>query len=326
MLAAMTRAIRITQHGGPEVMAFETVDLREPGPGEARVRHTAIGVNYADCYYRSGLYPLELPSALGVEAAGVVEAIGPGVDIPVGARVAYATAGIGAYSEQRIVPADRLLAVPDGVSDEVAAAVLLKGLTVEYLLRRTYVVRPGDTVLFHAAAGGVGLIAGQWLGALGVHAIRVVGTEEKAELAKKNGYEHVILASEDIPARVRELTDGKGVPVVYDSVGQATFMSSLDCLMPRGLLVSFGNASGKPDPVDPLVLSHKGSLYLTRPRLADYTLTREELVLAGGDVFTVVKNGVVNVMIGQRFPLAEAAEAHRALEARRTTGSTLLLP
>ncbi|HEY3493074.1 MAG TPA: quinone oxidoreductase [Polyangiaceae bacterium] len=322
----MTRAIRIAQYGGPEVMSFETIELRDPGPGEARVRHTAIGVNYVDTYNRSGLYPGELPSGLGVEAAGVVEAIGPGVDIPLGARVAYATAGVGAYSEARIVPANQLLAIPDEVSDGVAAAVLLKGLTVEYLLRRTYVVCPGDTVLFHAAAGGVGLIAGQWLGALGVHAIGVVGTEEKAELARANGYEHVLLASSDIPARVRELTGGKGVPVVYDSVGKATFYSSLDCLMPRGLLVSFGNASGKPDPFDPLVLSQKGSLYITRPKLADYVGTREELVTAGEAVFSVVKSGVLRLIIGQRFPLAEAAEAHRALEERRTTGSTLLFP
>lgn len=307
-------------------MSFETIELRDPGPGEARVRHTAIGVNYVDTYNRSGLYPGELPSGLGVEAAGVVEAVGPGVDIPLGARVAYATAGVGAYSEARIVPANQLLAIPDEVSDGVAAAVLLKGLTVEYLLRRTYVVCPGDTVLFHAAAGGVGLIAGQWLGALGVHAIGVVGTEEKAELARANGYEHVLLASSDIPARVRELTGGKGVPVVYDSVGKATFYSSLDCLMPRGLLVSFGNASGKPDPFDPLVLSQKGSLYITRPKLADYVGTREELVTAGEAVFSVVKSGVLRLIIGQRFPLAEAAEAHRALEERRTTGSTLLFP
>jgi NADPH2:quinone reductase len=326
MLPLMTRAIRIATPGGPEVMTFDTIELPEPGPGEARVRHTAIGVNYVDTYHRSGLYEIALPAVLGVEAAGVVEAVGPGVDIPIGARVAYATASIGAYAEARIVPAEHLLPVPDGVSDEVAAAVLLKGLTVEYLLRRAHVVRPGDTVLFHAAAGGVGLIAGQWLGALGVHAIGVVGTEEKAALARTNGYEHVILASSDIAARVRELTGGKGVPVVYDSVGKATLQSSLDCLMPRGLLVSFGNASGKPDPFDPLVLSQKGSLYLTRPKLADYTSTREELVTAGEALFSVITNGVINVIIGQRFPLAEAAEAHRALEARRTTGSTLLIP
>lgn len=326
MLSLMTRAIRIAQHGGPEVMTLETIELREPGPGEARIRHSAIGVNYIDIYNRNGLYPLELPAVLGVEAAGTVEAIGPGVDIPLGARVAYATAGHGSYAEARVVPASQLLPIPEGVNDAVAAAVLLKGLTVEYLLRRTYVVHPGDTVLFHAAAGGVGLIAGQWLGALGVHAIGVVGSEEKAELARANGYEHVLLASSDIPARVREITGGKGVPVVYDSVGKATFQSSLDCLMPRGLLVSFGNASGKPDPLDPLVLSQKGSLYLTRPKLADYTATREELVAAGEAVFSVVKNGVLNVIIGQRFALGEAGEAHRAIEERRTTGSTLLFP
>jgi NADPH:quinone reductase len=326
MLSAMTRAIRIAHTGGPEVMTFESVELRDPGPGEARIRHTAIGVNYTDTYHRSGLYPIELPNTLGVEAAGVVEAVGPDVTLEVGARIAYASAGLGAYAEGRIVPADRLVKVPDGVSDEVAAAVLLKGLTVEYLLRRTYVASPGDTVLFHAAAGGVGLLAGQWLGALGVHAIGVVGTEEKAELARANGYEHVLLASSDVPARVREITGGRGVPVVYDSVGKTTFHSSLDCLMPRGLLVSFGNASGKPDPIDPLVLGQKGSLYLSRPVLGDYIRTREELVSAAEAVFSVVQNGVLRPIIGQRFPLADAAEAHRALEGRRTSGSTLLLP
>jgi NADPH2:quinone reductase len=318
----MTRAIRIHTVGGPEVMQIDEIELHEPGPGEIRVRHTAIGVNYLDTYHRSGLYPLELPSTLGVEAAGVVEAVGPDVSLNLGARVAYATGGVGAYADARNVRADQVLAIPESVSDEVAAAVLLKGLTVEYLLRRANVVSPGDTVLFHAAAGGVGLIAGQWLRAMGAHAIGVVGTEEKAALAREHGYEHVLLAGTDIAARVRELTGGQGVPVVYDSVGKATFESSLDCRMPRGLMVSFG----KPDPVDPLTLSRKGSLYLTRPTLMDYTRTRAELAAAGDAVFTVVQNGVVRALIGQRFPLAEAGEAHRTLESRRSTGSTLLFP
>jgi NADPH:quinone reductase len=322
----MTRAVLIHRTGGPEVLELGTLDLPPPGPTEARVRHTAIGVNFLDTYHRSGLYPLPLPAVLGVEAAGIVEARGERVSFEVGARVAYAAAGPGAYAEARLVAADRLVPLPDGITDELAAAVLLKGMTAEYLIRRTYAVSSGNTVLLHAAAGGVGLIAGQWLAALGARVIGVVGTREKAELARANGCAHVLLSGQDdIAARVRELTDGRGVPVVYDSVGKATLAASLDSLAPRGMLVSYGNASGKPDPVDPLVLSQKGSLYLTRPKLADYVETRDELLASAAALFDVVLAGRVKIHIGQRFPLADAARAHRALESRATIGSTLLL-
>jgi NADPH2:quinone reductase len=322
----MTRAVLIRRTGGPEVLELGALDLPPPGPTEARVRHTAIGVNFIDTYHRSGLYPLPLPAVLGVEAAGIVEARGDRASVEVGARVAYAAAGPGAYAEARLVAADRLVPLPDGVTDELAAAMLLKGMTAEYLIRRTYAVSSGNTVLLHAAAGGVGLIAGQWLAALGARVIGVVGTHEKAELARANGCAHVLLSGQDdIAARVRDLTDGRGVPVVYDSVGKATLAASLDALAPRGMLVSYGNASGKPDPVDPLVLSQKGSLYLTRPKLADYVETREELLASAAALFDVVRAGKVEVHIGQRFSLADAASAHRALESRATVGSTLLL-
>ncbi len=323
----MTRAVLIHRTGSPEVLELGSLDLPPPGPTEARVRHTAIGVNFIDTYHRTGLYPLPLPAVLGVEAAGIVEARGERANVEVGARVAYAAAGPGAYAEARLVAAERLVPLPDGITDELAAAVLLKGMTAEYLIRRTYAVTSGNTVLLHAAAGGVGLLASQWLTALGARVIGVVGTREKAELARANGCAHVLLRGEDdIAARVRELTDGRGVPVVYDSVGKATLAASLDALAPRGMLVSYGNASGKPDPVDPLVLSQKGSLYLTRPKLADYVETREELLASAAALFEVVLAGKVQVHVGQRFALADAANAHRALESRATVGSTLLEP
>jgi NADPH2:quinone reductase len=321
----MTRAVIIERTGGPEVLTLRNIELPPPGQGQVRVRHTAIGVNLFDTYHRSGLYPLPLPAVLGSEAAGIVEATGPGVDLAVGARVAYAAAGPGAYADARVVAAERLVPLPDSVTDDVAAAVLLKGMTVEYLIRRTFAVSSGNTVLLHAAAGGVGLIACQWLKALGARVIGVVGSEEKAALAREHGAAEVLLSGrDDIAARVRELTDGRGVPVVYDSVGKATFQASLDSLAPRGLLVSYGNASGKPDPIDPLVLSQKGSLFLTRPTLYHYVATRAELLASAGALFAAIARGEIRVRIGQRFPLTEVAEAHRALEARRTTGSTVL--
>jgi NADPH2:quinone reductase len=315
----------IYKTGGPEVLELGAVELPPPGPGEVRVRHTAIGVNFIDTYHRSGLYPLPLPAVLGVEAAGIIEDRGPGVDLPLGARVAYALAGPGAYADARVMPAERLVPLPDSVSDEVAAAALLKGMTAEYLVRRTYAVSSGDTVLLHAAAGGVGLIASQWLHALGARVIGVTGSLEKAKLAREHGCSDVLLAGhDDIPRRVRELTNGRGVNVVYDSVGKSTFALSLDCLAPRGLFVSYGNASGKPDPFDPLLLAHKGSLFLTRPTLADYVRTRSELLASAGALFEMLSHGTLRILIGRRFPLPSAADAHRALESRSTTGSTLL--
>ena len=302
------------------------MELGPPARGEARVRHTAVGVNFVDCYHRSGVYPVQLPSVLGAEAAAVVEAVGDGVDLAIGTRVAYADAWLGAYSDARNVPADRLVTLTDDISDATAAAVLLKGMTAEYLVRRTYEVRAGDSVLVLAAAGGVGSILGQWLKALGARAIGVVGSEQKAVLARQNGYADVIVGYGDIAAKVRELTGGRGVPVVYDSVGRDTLEASLDSLAVRGVLVSFGNASGKPNAVEPATLAQKGSVYLTRPRLADYIRTREELTLSAESIFTLVRQGVVNVHVGQRFALADAAQAHRTLESRSTTGSSLLFP
>lgn len=307
-------------------MELADVELAPPAPGEARVRHSAIGVNFVDCYHRSGLYPVELPAVLGAEAAAVVEAVGDGVELAVGTRVAYADAGLGAYAEARNVRADRLVTLSDDISDATAAAVLLKGMTAEYLVRRTYEVRAGDSVLVLAAAGGVGSILGPWLKALGARAIGVVGSEEKAVLARQNGYADVLVGHSDLAAKVRELTGGRGVPVVYDSVGRDTFEASLDCLAPRGMLVSFGNASGKANAFEPAILAQKGSVYLTRPRLADYVRTREELTLSAESIFTLVRQGIVNVNVGQRFALPDAAQAHRALESRATTGSTLLFP
>ena len=322
----MTRAIRFTRTGGPEVLELEEIALSEPKPGEALVRQRAIGVNFIDTYHRSGLYPLPLPSGLGSEAAGVVEKIGPGVTcIRVGERVAYAGAGApAAYAEARLVPADRLVPLPDDISDEVAAAALLKGMTAEFLIHRTFPVEAGQSVLFHAAAGGVGLIACQWLNKLGARVIGTVGSDAKRELALAHGCEEVIvLERENFPERVRELTGGHGVPVVFDSIGKVTFLDSLSCLEPRGMLVSFGNASGKPEPFDLALLAQKGSLYVTRPTLFSYVATRESLLASANSLFQAIRDGL-KIAIGQRFPLAEAAAAHRALESRGTTGSTLL--
>lgn len=323
------QAVRIRRTGGPEVIEVEDVAVPPPGPGEAQVRQAAVGVNFIDVYHRMGLYPLPLPAGLGSEAAGVVEAVGPGVDtVRPGDRVAYAS-GVapGAYASRRNVPAERLVPVPANVAFETAAASLLKGMTVEYLIFRTFAVKPGMTVLWHAAAGGVGLIAAQWLKHLGVTVIGTVGSEAKAALAQAHGCAHVINYSrEDFPSRVREITGGAGVPVVYDSVGKSTFDGSLRSLTRRGMLVSFGNASGKPEPLDPLVLSARGSLYLTRPTLADYTATRGELLASAKALFGVVGTGAVKVEVSGRYPLRETARAHEALEARRTTGSTVLVP
>ncbi len=323
----MTLAIRFYQTGGPEVLQTETVEVGTPGPGEVRLRHRAIGVNFIDTYVRSGLYPASLPSGLGTEAAGVVEAVGAGVGhVRPGDRVAYNT-GPGSYAEARVVPADRVLKLPDGVSDQAAAAVLLKGLTVHSLIRRTYPVKAGDTVLWHAAAGGVGLIAAQWLKALGVRVIGTAGSEEKAARARAAGCEHVIVYTrEDFQRRVRELTGGAGVPVVYDSVGKATFEGSIDCLQPLGMMVSFGNASGTVPPVDVGMLGRKGSLFLTRPSVFHYVAKRADLERAAGELFDALARGIVKPELGATFPLARAADAHRALEGRGTTGSLVLLP
>jgi NADPH:quinone reductase len=325
----MVGVVRVHEIGGPEVLRFEDVEVGSPGPGQALIRQTSVGLNFIDVYFRSGMYPPpQLPFIPGLEGAGVVEAVGEGVrEVQVGQRIAYAAPPIGAYAERRLMVADRLLALPDGVSDEQAAAMMLKGMTAQYLLRQTYRVQSGQTVLFHAAAGGVGLIACQWASHLGATVIGTVGSDAKAELARGHGCAHVIRYDrEDVVARVREITGGKGVPVVYDSVGQATFDRSLDCLAPRGMLVSFGQSSGKIPPVDLGILSQKGSLYITRPTLMTYTAERADLLATAKELFEVVQSGAVRILINQRFPLREAAEAHRALESRRTTGSTLLLP
>jgi NADPH2:quinone reductase len=324
----MVGVVRAHEVGGPEVLRFEDIEIGRPGSGQALIRQTAVGLNFIDAYFRSGLYPPpQLPFIPGQEGTGVVEALGEGVsDLRVGQRVAYA-GPLGAYAERRLVAADRLVAVPDGITDEQAAAMMLKGMTAQYLLRQTYRVQRGQTILFHAAAGGVGLIACQWARHLGATVIGTVGSEAKAELARAHGCAHVIRYDrEDVVARVREITGGKGVPVVYDSVGQATFGSSLDCLAPRGMLVSFGQSSGKIPPVDLGILSQKGSLYVTRPTLMTYTAERAELLATAKELFEVVQSGAVQILINQRFPLREAADAHRALESRQTTGSTLLLP
>ena len=322
------KAIRFHETGGPEVLRLEELALPEPGPGQARVRHSAIGVNFIDTYHRTGLYKLPLPSGLGVEAAGVVEEVGPGAaHVRPGDRVAYVARPPGAYAEAAVVPADRLVKIPDGVSDEVAAAAMLKGMTVWMLLRRIHVVKPGESVLFHAAAGGVGLIAMQWLRALGARTIATVGSEEKGKRAAAAGATDVIVYTrEDFVKRVRELTNGEGVPVVYDSVGKSTFDGSLDCLSPMGLMVSYGNASGPVPPFELAQLAAKGSLFLTRPTLFSYTARREDLEAGARELFGVLRSGEVRVEVKHRWPLAQAADAHRALEGRHTTGSIVLVP
>src|SRR5947207_15639162 len=327
-MVTMPKTIRFDQTGGPEVLKWEEVSLGEPEPGQVRLRHTAIGVNFIDTYHRSGLYPLPLPSGLGGEGAGIVEAVGEGVThVQVGDRVAYAGGPPGSYSEARVMPAERLLKIPAGISDQQAAAMMLKGMTVRYLICRTCNVQPGETVLWHAAAGGVGLIACQWLKALGATVIGTVGSEEKAQLAKAHGCDHTILyTQEDFAQRVREITGGKGVPVVYDSVGKSTFQGSLDCLRPLGLVVSFGNASGSVPPFELGILAPKGSLYVTRPTLATYTATRADLEATAKDLFDVVLSGQVKIEIGRTYPLKDVQQVHRDLEGRKTTGSIVMVP
>ena len=324
----MANAIRIHQTGGPEVLQFEGVSVGDPGPNEARVRHVAVGLNYIDTYHRSGLYKLPLPSGIGSEAAGVVEAVGAGVtDLKAGDRVAYSGGPLGAYSDVRVMAIDRLVKIPEGISERSAATLMLKGLTVQYLLRQTYSVKAGDTILLHAAAGGIGLIACQWARALGATVIGTVGSDAKAALAKANGCTHTIVYTrENFVERVKELTGGKGVPVVYDAVGKDTFPGSLDCLSPRGLFVSFGNSSGPVPPFDMLLLSQKGSLYVTRPTLFTYTATRAALVKMADEMFALVQSGKLVNDPRQTYALKDAAQAHRDLESRKTTGSTVLLP
>ena len=324
----MTHAIRIHEHGGPDVMKWESVEVGNPGDKEIRVRHTAVGLNYIDTYHRTGLYKIPLPSVIGREAAGVVEAVGTAVTgFKVGERVAYASAPIGSYSEARLISADRLVKIPDGVTDRQAASMMLKGMTAQYLIRHTHTVKPGDTILFHAAAGGVGLILCQWARHLGATVIGTVGSEEKAALAKANGCHHVInYRSEDFVARVAEITGGKKCAVVYDGVGKDTFMKSLDCVRPRGLVALFGNASGKVEPLDMGILAAKGSLFVTRPTLDTHVASREELIATANDLFDVVGRGIVKIEVNQSYALKDAVLAHRDLEARKTTGSTVLIP
>jgi NADPH2:quinone reductase len=326
----MSKAIRIYEQGSPEVMKWEDVDLTPPGPGEIRMRHEAIGVNYIDTYHRGGVYKIPMPSGIGSEAAGVVEAVGDGItEFKPGDRVTYASGTplqpVGSYGESRNIPAARVVKIPDGVTADQAAAMMLKGMTVQYLIKRLYKVKAGDTVVFHAAAGGVGLIACQWLKALGVTTIATAGSDEKCELAKAHGATHCVnYKKDDFVARVKEITGGKGVPVVYDSVGKDTFDKSLECLAPFGMMVTFGNASGPVPPVDLTKL--KGHLLLTRPSLVPYSNARQDLVTMANDLFDVVKAGKVKIEINQRYPVKDAVQAHKDLESRKTTGSTVLMP
>ena len=325
----MTHAIRIHETGGPEQMHWEEVEVGEPGEGLVRLRHTAVGLNFIDVYHRTGLYPLPpLPQVLGLEGCGIVEAVGEGVsEIAVGDRVAYAGVPPGAYAEQRLIPWHRLVKVPEGIDDQTAAAMMLQGMTACYLLRRCYRVQAGDTILIHAAAGGVGLISCQWAKSLGATVIGTVGSAEKAELAKAHGCDHTILyREEDFVERVKEITGGKGVAAVYDSVGKDTFMKSLDCIRRHGIMVLFGQASGNVEPFNLSLLAQKGSLFITRPTLMTYTADREDLVTIAGELFDVVNSGAVRIEVNQTYPLSEAARAHTDLEARKTTGSTVLIP
>jgi len=325
----MTHAIRFHRPGGPEVLVWDEVEVGAPASGQVRLRQTAVGLNYIDVYHRTGAYPVAaMPSGIGLEGAGVVDEVGAGVaELKAGDRVAYASPPIGAYAEARLMPADRLVKLPAGISDRVAAAMMLQGMTAQYLIRRTHRVVAGETILMHAAAGGVGLILCQWAKHLGATVIGTAGSEEKAALARAHGCDHVILyRREDVAKRVRELTGGAGVPVVYDGVGKDTFAASLDCLAPLGLMASFGSASGPVPPFDMGVLAAKGSLFLTRPTLMTYMAKREDLLASAQELFDVVAKGAVKIEINQTFPLRDAAAAHRALEARQTTGSTVLLP
>ena len=324
----MPHAIRLHTTGGPEVLTFEEVTIGAPGPAEARIRHTAIGLNFIDTYYRTGHYPLSLPSGIGLEAAGVVEAVGPGVDwIKPGDRVAYSGGAPGSYATHRVMLAERLVKIPDGIDDVTAATLMLKGLTVQYLFRQTYPLKGGETILFHAAAGGVGLIACQWARALNVTMIGTVGSDAKAELARANGCAHTIVYTrEDFVARTKELTGGKGVSVVYDAIGKDTFPQSLDCLSPRGTFVSYGSSSGPVPPFNIMLLAQKGSLYATRPTLFTYAATRASLTAMADEVFALVLAGKIKSEARQTFALKDAAEAHRSLESRATTGATVLLP
>lgn len=323
----MVHAIRFHKPGGPEVLAWEEIELGKPGPGEARIRHTAVGLNFVDIYNRSGLYPAPLPSGLGSEAAGVVEEVGPGVtDVKPGDRVAYGSSPLGAYAEARLIPVDRLVKLPQGIDDRTAAAMMLKGLTVQYLIRQTYRVKAGDTILLHAAAGGVGLILSQWAKHVGATVIGTVGSEEKAKLARDHGCAHTIIYTrEDFVKRVDEITGGKKVPVVYDSVGKDTFLKSLDCLAPLGVAALFGQASGPVDPLNLGILAQKGSLYVTRPTLNTYGAKRENMVAMAKELFDVVESGAVKIEVRQTYPLKDAAKAQADLAARKTTGSTVLL-
>jgi NADPH2:quinone reductase len=322
----MTKAIRIHAHGGPEVLQWEDVPTPDPGPGEVLVQQAAVGLNYVDVYFRTGLYKTALPAIIGMEGAGTVKSVGAGVtEVAVGDRVAYAT-GIGAYATHRVIPAERLVRLPDSIDFNTAAAMMLQGLTAQYLIRRTHRLQAGETILVHAAAGGVGLILCQWAKHLGATVIGVVSTQEKAELARAHGAAHAIVGYGDLPSEVKKLTGGHRGPVVYDSVGKDTFMASLDCLAPLGLMVSYGNASGPVGAFDLSLLGAKGSLFLTRPTLATYTAKREDTVRGSQELFDVVSSGAVKITVNQTFPLKDAAAAHAALEARRTTGSTVLIP
>ena len=324
----MVHAIRIHETGGPEVMKWEAVEVGDPGPGEIRVRQTAAGLNFIDIYLRSGARPVPLPSGMGLEGAGIIEAVGAGVtDLAVGDRIAYADMPMGAYAEARVMPAKIAVKVPDAINDQTAAAMMLKGMTVQFLIRRCFKVEPGMTVLWHAAAGGVGLIACQWLAHLGVTVIGTVGSDEKGDLARAHGAHHIVnYRTENFVERVKDITGGAGVPVVYDSVGKDTLPDSMKCLQRRGMLITFGNASGAPAPVDPVQLSAHGSIFLTRPMLFDYTATRPELLETANDLFDVVASGKVKIEVNQTYALKDAAQAHIDLAGRKTTGSTVLLP
>ncbi len=324
----MTKAMRFHSYGGPEVMQWEDIPTAEPGPGEVLIRHTAVGLNYIDVYFRTGLYKApSLPATLGMEASGVVTLVGPGVvSVKAGDRVAYASGPIGSYTTDRVIAAEKIVTLPDAVSDVTAAAMMLQGLTAQYLLRRTYKVAAGDVILVHAAAGGVGLILCQWAKAIGAVVIGVVSTDEKAALAKAHGAQHVIVGYNNLKAEVKQITGGAMVSVVYDSVGRDTFAASIDCLAPLGMMVSYGSSSGPVPPVDLGMLSAKGSLFLTRPTLATYTAKRSDLEASARELFDIVTSGAVRIEVNQTFALRDAADAHRALEARTTTGSTVLLP